>query len=157
MHDFITPKPKLEQEALAINVFLQTELETSASDLQSHGDEIEEKGNQVAVYMARTGAMLADAKYHLNESLRSDILVTLIEQMKGTYLSASAQKEFIRSACTYETWLVDYIERLNRTCTHFGDWYRSLLSKYKEELNHSRGISGSYNEYILNQKPHHKK
>jgi len=144
MHDFITPKPRLEKEALAINVFLQTELETSASDLQRHGDEIEAKGNQVAVYLARTGSMLADAKYHLNEALRSDILVTLIQQLQGTHLSASAQKEFIRSACTYETWLVDLIERLHRICVHLLDWYRSVLSRYKEELNYSRGVSGKY-------------
>jgi hypothetical protein len=146
MYSFITPKPQLEQEALAINVFLQEELKTSPDDIQSHGDEIENRGNKIAVYVSRTGAMLADAKYHLNEALRSDILVTLIQQMQGTYLSATAQKEFIRSACTYETWLVDYIERLNRTCSHLLDWHRSLLSKYKEELNHSRGVSGSYHQ-----------
>jgi hypothetical protein len=145
MHSFITPKPQLEQEALAINVFLQEELKTSG-DIQSHGDEIELRGNKIAVYASRTGEMLADAKYHLNEKLKSDILVTLIQQMKGTYLSATAQKEFIRSACTYETWLVDYIERLHKTCIHILDWYRSLLSKYKEELNYSRGASGSYNQ-----------
>jgi hypothetical protein len=145
MHSFITPKPKLEQEALAINNFLQEELKTSPDDIQSHGDEIELRGNKISIYVSRTGAMLADAKYHLNESLKSDILVTLIQQMQGTYLSASAQKEFIRSACTYETWLVDYIERLHKTSTHLLDWYRSLLSKYKEELNYSRGVSGSYN------------
>ena len=146
MYSFITPKPKLEQEALAIYAFIQEELQTSPDDIQSHGDEIERRGNEIAIYAARTGAMLADAKYHLNESLRSDILITLIEQMKGTYLSASAQKEFIRSACTYETWLVDYIERLHRNCVHLLDWLRSLLSKYKEELNYSRGASGSYNQ-----------
>ena len=136
MYSFITSKPQLEQEALAIGVFLQEELKTSPDDIQSHGDEIELRGNKIAVYVARTGTMLADAKYHLNEKLKSDILVTLIQQMKGTFLSASVQKEFIRSACTYETWLVDYIERLNKTCAHLLDWYRSLLSKYKEELNY---------------------
>ena len=142
MYSFITPKSLLEEEALAINAFLQEELKTSPDDIQSHGDEIELRGNKIAVYVARTGTMLADAKYHLNEKLKSDILVTLIQQMKGTFLSASVQKEFIRSACTYETWLVDYIERLNKTCAHLLDWYRSLLSKYKEELNYSRGMSG---------------
>jgi hypothetical protein len=142
MYSFITPKPQLEQEALAINVFLQEELKTSFDDIQSHGDEIEIRGNKIAVYVVRTGAMLADAKYHLNEKLKSDILVTLIQQMKGTFLSATAQKEFIRSACTYETWLVDYIEREHKNCVHLLDWYRSLLSKYKEELNHSRGMNG---------------
>lgn len=90
MHDFIRTKKQLEEEALSIDAFLSTELETSSGDLQLHGDEIEEKGNQISVYLSRSGAMLADAKYHLNEALRSDILVTLIQQMQGTYLSASA-------------------------------------------------------------------
>lgn len=140
MHDFIRTKKQLEEEALEIDAFLRTELETSPGDLQVHGDEIEAKGNTTAIYLARTGAMLADAKYHLNEALRSDILVSLIQQMQGTYLSASAQKEFIRSACVYETWLVDFIDRLNSTCTHQIDWYRSVLSKYKQELSASRGM-----------------
>ncbi|MCF8299359.1 MAG: hypothetical protein K9J13_17555 [Saprospiraceae bacterium] len=146
MYSFITPKPQLEQEALAIGVFLNKALEKTSDDVSLSGDDIVEIGNQIAVYLARTGTMQADAKYHLNEKLKSDILVSLIEQMKGTYLSASAQKEFIRSACTYETWLVDMIERENRTCTHLLDWCRSVLSKYKEELNYSRGVSGSYNQ-----------
>lgn len=138
--DFIAPKDKLEKEALEIASFLESGLETAPEDV-THGDEVEYKGNQIAVYLSRTGAMLSDAKYHLNEMLKSDILVSLIGQMQGTFLSASAQKEFIRSACTYETWLVDYIERLNRTCVHQLDWYRSVLSKYKEELNASKGFN----------------
>ena len=144
MRDFITPKDKLEKEALDIANFLESQLSTFPDD-KYHGDEVEAKGNEIAVYLSRTGAMLADAKYHLNEMLRSDILVTLIQQMQGTYLSATAQKEFIRSACTYETWLVDYIERLNRTCAHQLDWFRSVLSKYKEELNASKGFNNQRN------------
>lgn len=142
MHDFITPKERLKEEALQIDAFLNTEIETSSDDLKLHGDEIEEKGNQTAVYVARTGTMLADAKYHLNEILRTDVLTTLIQQMGATYMSATTQKEFIRSACTYETWLVDFIDRLHRTCGKQLDWYRSVLSKYKEELNASRGFHG---------------
>jgi len=134
MHDFITPKHKIEKELLVIDSYLQTTLSTSPSDLQAHGDEIEAIGNITETYLSRAGTLLADAKYHLNEKLQSDILVTLIEQMKGTFLSASVQKEFIRSACVYETWLVDMAERLNRSCTHKLDWYRSLLSRYKEEI-----------------------
>lgn len=146
IYDFITPTKKLEEEALNIQSFLEADMETSTEHMQLHGDEIELRGNQVSVYLARTGAMLADAKLHLNERLRSDILKQLLIEMEGTYLSASVQKEFIRSACTYETWLVDFIGRLNATATHQLDWYRSLLSKYKEELNASRGVSGSYNK-----------
>lgn len=146
IYDFITPTKKLEEEALNIQAFLETDIETSPEHMQMHGDEIEVRGNQISVYLARTGAMLADAKFHLNERLRSDILKQLLKEMEATFLSAAVQKEFIRSACVYETWLVDFIGRLNATATHQLDWYRSLLSKYKEELNASRGVSGSYNK-----------
>lgn len=142
MENYITPKDKLREEAIEIDIFLNTELETSIDDFKTHADEIAVKGEMTAIYVARTGSMLADAKYHLNQILRTDVLVTLIQQMGGTYMSATTQKEFIRSACPNETWLVDFIERLNKTCGRQLDWYRSILSKYKEELNANRNFHG---------------
>ena len=85
IYDFITPTKKLEEEALNIQSFLEAEMETSSEHMQMHGDDIEMRGNQVSVYLARTGAMLADAKLHLNERLRSDILKQLLTEMEGTY------------------------------------------------------------------------
>lgn len=132
--DFITPKHELKEEALRMSIFLQTELETAPEDLKLHADEIEMKGNQLAIYLARSGDMLADSKYHLAQLMKTDVLKQLLVHMEATYLSASSQKEFIRSAVPEDTWLVDRIERLNRSLVHQLDWYRSVLSKYKEEL-----------------------
>lgn len=143
MENYITPKDKLREEAIKIDIFLNTELETFPEDLKTHADEISEKGNMTSIYVARTGSMLADAKYHLNQILKTEVLSTLILQMGATYMSAATQKEFIRSACVEETWLVDFIERLNKTCGRQLDWYRSVLSKYKEELNANRNFHGA--------------
>ena len=138
--DFITPKEQIQKEILEISEYLNILIETNSEDLKLQADEIVERGNTVSVYMARTGDLLADAKYHLNEIKKTDVLKSLITQMGFTFLSASAQKDFISSACVYESWLVDKCERVNKTCTHQIDWYRSVLSKYKEELNASKGF-----------------
>ena len=138
--DFITRPKQIETELLGIDSFLSTELETSPDDLQTHADEVYEKGKVTNTYMARSGKLLADAKYHLNEVLKSDILISLISQMEGTHLSASAQKEFIRSAATYNTYLVDLADRVNRTCVHQIEWYRSVLVKLREEIKSQRGF-----------------
>ena len=56
----ITPTDKISEELAAIDAFLNI---TMSEDVQ----EAVLRGNDLAVYIARTGKLLADAKYHLNE------------------------------------------------------------------------------------------
>ena len=55
----ITPTDKISKELAAIDAFLNI---TMSEDVQ----EAVLRGNDLAVYIARTGKLLADAKYHLN-------------------------------------------------------------------------------------------
>lgn len=55
----ITPTDKISEELAAIDAFLNI---TMSEEVQ----EAVLRGNDLAVYIARTGKLLADAKYHLN-------------------------------------------------------------------------------------------
>lgn len=88
-----------------------------------------EIGSELSVLVARTGKMLADAKYYQNCAIKMGIDKHKIEK-----LSPSVLKALVETECTRENYIVDLIERLNRTATHQLDWVRTLISKGKEEM-----------------------
>ena len=96
--------------------------------------EVIERGNDLQVYMARTGKMLADAKYMLNKQKHQDTMNIVREFIIDQKLSAKVQNAMIDGICKEWQYLVDWIERLNAACTHQLDWCRSVNSKNKEEL-----------------------
>ena len=130
----ITPFSDLVSEAEEIQEFVNEDY----SDMADSPDIIKERGNKLSSYIARTGCMLADAKYHLNEQ-RKDEVVKAIEQilLEGK-LSAGVQNALIESICKAEQRLVDQIEQLNKTSKYQLEWCRSKLSIAKEEMNLSR-------------------
>ena len=118
---------KLREEAQEIQDFLEV---TMSDDPQ----EVIERGNDLQVYMARTGKMLADAKYMLNKQKHQDTMNIVREFIIDQKLSAKVQNAMIDGICKEWQYLVDWIERLNAACTHQLDWCRSVNSKNKEEL-----------------------
>lgn len=114
------------------------ELETMQSfleiDISDDVAEVEERGSKLQVYMARSGKMLADAKNVYNKSMKTEIVIILKEYMVEMGASHTAVNTMIKAACHKEQYIVDWIERINRTCTHQLDWCRTLISKYKEEM-----------------------
>jgi len=68
----ITPTDKISEELAAIDAFLNI---TMSEEVQ----EAVLRGNDLAVYIARTGKLLADAKYHLNGKKKSEVFDTLRE------------------------------------------------------------------------------
>ncbi len=60
----ITPIDKISNELAAIDSYLNI---TMSEEVQ----EAVLRGNDLAVYIARTGKLLADAKYHLNGKKRN--------------------------------------------------------------------------------------
>lgn len=118
---------KLRKEAQEIQDFLEV---TMSDDPQ----EVIERGNDLQVYMARTGKMLADAKYMLNKQKHQDTMNIVREFIIDQKLSAKVQNAMIDGICKEWQYLVDWIERLNAACTHQLDWCRSVNSKNKEEL-----------------------
>lgn len=129
----ITPPEEILQELQTIDDFLNI---TSSEQIE----EVVQRGNDLAVYIARSGKLLADAKYHLNEKMKHDVFETLRNTGKGTGATATAINAIVKSLCKEEQYLVDWCDRINRTATHQLDWCRTLISKAKEEMR----ISGSY-------------
>lgn len=120
----------LRKEAKEIQAFL---------DITTGDDPVEivERGNDLSVYISRTGKMLADAKMHLDIKRKCAIM----EKLRGIGLKidipATTLNDLIRASCEEENYLVNWIERLNRTATHQLDWCRTLISKLKEEMKYS--------------------
>lgn len=109
---------------------IQSFLEMTMSD-----DSVEVVGRacDLAVYMARTGKMFADASKLYNGRKKEEVLET-IAYISECKLSAKVQNAIVDSICQEEKYLVDWTNRLNATCTHQLDFCRSIISKNKEEL-----------------------
>lgn len=124
----ITPIADLFKEAENIQKVLEVTISEDGAEATHHG-------NEIAVYMARTGKMLADAKYHLNAKKKSDIIEALKVVAKDTpNATAKAVNTLVDSACKEEQYLVDWIGRLNAAATHKLEWCRTVISKAKEEM-----------------------
>lgn len=109
---------------------IQLYLETTPSE---NPEEVVERGNQLVVYLARTTKMLADAKQLYNVAKGQEVL-NVIDDMMEKKLSAKVQNAIIDGICSTEKYLVDWLDRLNSSCTHSIDWCRTLISKNKEEM-----------------------
>ena len=110
---------------------IQDYLEVTLSD---NPEEITQRIKDLSVYMARSGQMLAEAKKRLREKKNSEIYETILEISKQNFLSAKAQNALVESIAQEENFLVDWLDRINKTCTHQIDALRSLLSYEKENL-----------------------
>jgi len=85
-------------------------------------------------FMSRSGEMFAKAKQTLRTKKTSEISKTIISIAKEQYLSASVQNALLDSICEDEAFMVDWLERINKSCTHQLDALRSLLSYEKEQM-----------------------
>lgn len=98
-------------------------------------EEVVERGNDLAVYIARSGKLLADAKHHLNTKMKADVMDVLRSTSKQAGHTSKAINKIVDSLCAEEQYLVDWAERINRAATHQLDWCRSLLAKARAEMN----------------------
>ena len=108
---------------------MQAYLETLPED---NPDALSERIKILAVYQARSGILLADAKKTLSEKKKTEIVNTIIAIAKENYLSAKAQNALVDSIATDEQFMVDWLDRINAACKHQLDAVRSLLSFEKE-------------------------
>lgn len=128
MNNLITPLSDIQKEVNTIQDFLEI---TPSEEIR----EIEDRGNQLIVYLARTSKLLADAKYHKDEKLNS-AFVKEIENI-NLFKSAMVSKSYIDSLCKDENYLINHLERLNRAVTHAWEWSRSMLSKATQEYRYN--------------------
>src|SRR5690349_20953856 len=100
--------------AEAIHQFLKEKI--NSDDINT----IEERGHELTAYMANTGKMLSDARYHRDEALRNSIIKQL-----GVSLPASTLNELVKAECKNENYLVNWIEQLDKECKYQLEWLRS--------------------------------
>ncbi|KAA6334747.1 hypothetical protein EZS27_016953 [termite gut metagenome] len=129
----IAPKDQIEAELKEIDGFLTLTLSEQAEEAVC-------RGNNLAVYIARSGKLLADSKYHFNEAMRSEAIQILKDAAKEAKATSKTINSLIDSACRNERYLVDWCERTNRTATHQLSWCITLISKAKEEMKLGRMI-----------------
>lgn len=110
---------------------IQSFLEINMSD---DPVEAEERSKQLAVYMARTGKMLADAKQAHNAAKTSEIMEIIRKTGKANNISHTVINELVKSSCRQEQHLVDWIDRLNATCKHHIDLVRTLMANTRAEM-----------------------
>lgn len=134
MNLLITSREQILQELTDIDRFLSITMSENA-------EEAVQRGNDLAVYVARTGKLLADAKYWLNEAMNSETMHTLRDMAKEAKATATAVNALVNSLCKEERYLVDWCERCNRTATHQLSWCVTVISKAKAEMQ----MSGMYN------------
>ena len=116
----------LEEESKQIQDYLDIVVSSDPAELK-------DRIANLMVYMSRSGEMLARAKKILRARKTSEISKTIISIAKEQCLSATVQNALLDSICEEESFLVDWIDRINRTCTHQIDGLRTLLS-YEKEL-----------------------
>lgn len=129
----ITPKDRILSELTDINGFLNM-------TMSENPEEALLRGNDLAAYVARTGKLLADAKYHLNQARNTEVMETLRETAKNAKATAKAVNALVDSICRDEQYLVDWCERANRTATHQLSWCVTVISKAKEEMKLGRFV-----------------
>jgi len=123
MLDHISNIYDIEQELIEIENYLSI-------TCSENPEEAIQRGNDIVVYMARSGKLLADAKYHQDKAIANSIIKEFGEQAG---LSTSILKILVEASCKHENFIVNWCERINRTCAHSLDWLRTIISKAKEE------------------------
>lgn len=96
------------------------------------GSDVEERAVKLEAYMALTGKMLADAKFHV-ESLMLSTFMQAVEEANKARLQTSTLNKYLDVLCKDYNYLVTWCDRLNRACTHGVEFSRTLISKLKAE------------------------
>lgn len=123
---------------------------TEVEEMQKYLDEtvseqledVLERGDMLAGIVSRSCKMRADAEYHRDSFMKSEIVGILKDTVKQQ-LPALVMKQLIESACKDYNYLSLRCERINRTATHQLDWCRTLVSNAKSERDATKGFDNT--------------
>lgn len=124
MNSLIASFEDIKKELSDVQGFLEITMSEDANEAVV-------RGNDLAVYMARTGKLVADSKYHRDQKLRSEMIK---EYQKLLDFPASVAVKYTDTLVESETYLMTWATRLNASCTHQLDWCRTIISKAKAEM-----------------------
>jgi hypothetical protein len=129
MNSLISSPEDIQKELSDIQDFLEITMSEDATEAVL-------RGNDLAVYMARTGKLVADSKHHRDQKLRSEMIK---EYQKLLDFPASVAVKYTDTLVENETYLMTWATRLNASCTHQLDWCRTIISKAKAEMQSFKG------------------
>lgn len=126
------PSNITEQQAI------HKELETMQSFLEAQYSAdnpaaVMDRFNDLAIYMARSGKLKADAEWHYNSLVESSLMAALKRAHEQT-MSPSTLNKYIESLARDAKYLVSWADRVNRSCTHQHDGLRSVISSLRAEM-----------------------
>lgn len=115
--------------------FIQTVLESPYS--AEEGNILNQRMQDVAIYMAEAGKLKADAQFHYKQVMKSEAIKCL-KELIPEWSSAKVQNAVIEGLAAHEFRIVTFAERVNASCTHQLDVMRSQLSYLKSLANFER-------------------
>jgi hypothetical protein len=125
---------------MKINVSSTDEINDMLSHIQSVIEEayiadninnVIERATVLEQYMALSGKLLADAKWHYSNKFEDGFMQSMKEMSKYT---ASTTNMYLKALCKDYQYLVDWADRVNACCTHQVEFSRTLISKIKAEM-----------------------
>lgn len=111
---------------------MQAFLEVKPSD---DPNELTDRLAMLSVYMARSGDMLAQAKFLLDD-MRCKVFDE--KQFEIGTMSPTIASKYIESQTGECNYLVNWLDRINRSCVHQADSLRTIFSYVKENLKMTR-------------------
>lgn len=117
---------KIERDLKAIREVVDTD--TSGADI----DSVVECGKKLASMCGLSAQTMAAAKKRL-ESKR----LVAIQSLEGKGYPPSVMLKMADAMCGEQLALYDYADRLNAAISHQLDYYRTVISLYKTELENS--------------------
>lgn len=101
---------------------------------------VTDRFNDLAIYMARSGKLKADAEYHYNALIESSLMAALRKAHEEN-MSTSTLNKYVESLARDSKFLLTWADRVNRSCTHQHEGMRSIISSLRAEMfanNHGR-------------------
>lgn len=122
----ISAPESIHDELNEIQAYLESDY---AADLP---DQVQDRFDTLAGYMARSGKLKADAEWHYNSLLESSIMDALKKGYEEK-LSASTMNKFVEAAARNYKFLFTWADRVNRSATHQHEGMRSVMSTLRSE------------------------
>lgn len=116
--------------------FADLELSEERSPETESVDEVIGYGMRLAAIIGNIAKTLADAKRLLN--MRE---LQFLQANKDLYDKPTILKKMMEGTLADYYYYVLLADRLSAACTHKMDFYRTVVSKYKEELRMSQGFN----------------
>lgn len=122
----LTDPAAMHKELEGIQAFLE------ANYTSDNPAAVQQRFEDLAIYMARSGKLKADAEFHYNSLVESSIMDALKKGYEER-LSASTINKFVESAARGYKFLVTWSDRVNRSCTHQLEAMRTTMSTLRSE------------------------